>query len=150
MIINSKPNGKNGESKSAYDFGERSVSQEQGDHLVPRTRAKGSGDNKGDKDPCTNAKRRSRVQVDVGEGQRPISKEQGYCLYTSARTKGNRGSHPWRPSSKRTCAAVLQEEKRGPKENNGPIFWGWQKGTTAVQRRDPSPINSCTTCHKDT
>ncbi len=114
--------------------------QEQGDHAVPRTQAKGNGDNKGDRDPCTNnARRRSHAQVDDGEGQRPISKEQGYCLYTSAQTKGNRDSHPWRPASKQTCAAVLQEEKRGSKETMDQYFGGGErvpppsKGGTPVQ-----------------
>ena len=149
-IIGSILTANNGDSKSANNSGEQSVLQEQGDHSAFCTRAKGSRDSKGERDHYTHAGRRSRAHVNNGNRQRLISKEQGYCLYTSARTKRNRGSHPWRPASKRTCAAVFQEEKRGSKENNGPIFWGWRKGTAAIHRRDPSPINSCTTCHKDT
>ena len=140
MIINSKPNGKNGESKSTNDFGERSVAHEQGDHSAPRTRAKGNGDNKGERDPCTNAGRQSRAQVDVGEGQRRILKERGHCRYTSARTKGNRGSHPWRPANKQTSAAVLQEEKRGTQKKTMNQYFGGgervpppSKGGTPVQ-----------------
>jgi hypothetical protein len=94
-LLSANLTAKNGESKSANDSREQLVSQEQGDHSVPCTWAKGNRDSKGERDPYTNARRRSRAQADEGDGQRPILKERRNCFYTSAWTKGNRGSHPW-------------------------------------------------------
>jgi len=43
-----------------------------------------------------------------------------------------------------------KKKTRRDETNNGSLFWGGRKGSAAVQRRDPSPINTSPTHCKDT